>query len=146
MKIESDAFQNGSVIPLKYTCDGEKISPALSFHGIPENAKSLALILEDPDAPKGTFDHWIVWNISPDTKEINEGEAAPGIIGKNTAGTKDYIPPCPPNGQHRYFFKLFALDATISLASESSKTELLQTMEGHILKQAELVAVYYRSQ
>src|SRR3954467_15633748 len=106
--VTSTAFRNEGEIPAKYTCDGEEISPPLDIEGVPEATVTMALIVEDPDAPNGTFDHWIVWNIPP-THHIAEG-GRPGISGDNSAGKTGYHGPCPPNGSHRYYFHLFALD------------------------------------
>lgn len=145
MKIETSAFQHGKPIPKKYTCQGENVSPALSFHDVPKETQSLVLIVDDPDAPSGTFDHWIGWNIPPATRRIEEGEKLPKK-GKNSYGVLEYKGPCPPPGKaHRYFFKLFALDSSLSLAEGSSKGSVEQAMEGHILARAELIGLYQRA-
>src|ERR1051326_2842006 len=109
LNISSTAFSNGGHLPAKYTCEGENISPPLTIKNIPREAKSLALIMEDPDAVFGTFDHWLMWNIPPH-EEIEEN-TFPGIQGENSSGTNSYYGPCPPNGVHTYQFKLYALDA-----------------------------------
>lgn len=150
MKIESDAFKNNGSIPKKYTCDGEGLNPPLLFTDIPSNSKSLALIMEDLDVPHsirvdGMFDHLMMWNIPPDTKIIKEGVPPVGIFGKNGAGTLKYIGPCPPDREHRYFFKLFALDARLSLHEGIGKPELLSAMEGHVIAEAELIGTYNRT-
>src|SRR5262245_41450782 len=119
LTISSPAFEPKGNIPAKYTCDGEKLSPPVHISGIPPGTLSLAIISEDPDAPKGVFDHWIVWNIDPDP-EINEGTNA-GLSGLNGAGKTGYHPPCPPQGRHRYYFYIFALDTLISLEAGATK-------------------------
>lgn len=149
MRIESTAFKPGGSIPPKYTCDGENINPPLAWSDVPENAKSLALIVEDPDVPlsvraDGMWDHWVVWGISPDTRGIKEGEAPSGVFRKTTSGGESYTGPCPPDREHRYFFKLFALDAEIFLALGSTKEDLFRAMEGHIIEKSELMGVYNR--
>lgn len=148
MLIES-VFENHQPIPAKYTCDGEDISPILKFMNIPEKSKSLAIIVDDPDAPRGTFDHWIVWNLSPDLHRLSEGAwemkglASKPRQGINGFGQVRYRGPCPPPGKaHRYFFKLYALDAMLELAEGARKQELEKAMEGHILEKAELIGTY----
>lgn len=150
MKITSAAFHNSESIPGKYTCDGGNINPPFLFADIPSTAKSLAFIMEDPDVPRtlrsdGMFDHLVMWNIPPETKIIEEGALPAGIFGKNTAGTEKYIGPCPPDMEHRYFFKLFALDGDISIPAGSTKEELFRAMEGRIIEKAELVGTYNRT-
>jgi len=146
MKLESSAFKNGEKIPAKYTCKGEGINPPLIVTGIPPNAKSLALTLEDPDAPRTTFDHWVVWNIPTTTTITEEGIPPAGIFGKNSLGEKSYVPPCPPSGEHHYYFRLYALDVelpqNLDLMGGGTKTGLLNAMNGHILDTAELLGVY----
>lgn len=149
MQIESSAFKNNGSIPKKYTCDGDNANPPLVFKNVPNGVKSFALVLEDPDVPRsirpdGMFDHFVMWNISSEIKIVEEGALPAGIFGKNTAGTKKYIGPCPPDREHRYFFKLFALDEQISLPEGSVKSELLSAMEGHVISEAELVGRYNR--
>lgn len=144
IKIESQAFKNQQPIPAKYTCDGKDISPPLSFGSLPANTKSLALVVDDPDAPMGVFDHWIVWNISPDTKQLTEGAAVP-YEGTNHFGVARYRGPCPPKGKpHHYHFKVYALDILLELIEGSSKTELEAAMKGHILGKGELIGTYQR--
>lgn len=144
MKLESPAFGNMERIPSKYTCDGQDINPPLKISDVPENTKSLVLIVDDPDAPAGTWVHWLVWNISPNTKEIPENSvpknAVEGITSWNRVG---YGGPCPPSGTHRYFFKLYALDTILDLPS-TTISELEKAMENHILDKAELVGLYSR--
>lgn len=145
-KLTSPAFNHGSQIPSKYTCDGENINPHLVIHGVPERAKSLALLMEDPDAPAGLWVHWVVWDISPETKEIREHTAPNGAWeGANSGGEQGYTGPCPPPGIHRYFFRLFALDSRLKLPEESTKEELETAMAGHILATAELMGTYART-
>ncbi len=150
MNIQSPAFNNGGVIPVKYTCAGQNISPELRIDGVPENAKSLVLTMDDPDAPKsirpdGVWDHWLVWNIPPQTSVISEGATPEGVVGKNTGGRFGYQSPCPPDREHRYFFKIYALDTELDLPKETTtKNNLLAVMEGHILAQAELMGRYNR--
>lgn len=143
MKISSNAFKNEGAMPAKYTCDGDEVSPPLHIEGIPQGTITMALIAEDPDAPKGTFDHWLVWNIDP-VPDIAEG-GRPGISGKNGAGQTGYHGACPPNGSHRYFFYLFALDTDLDLPEGASKQELQDAMEGHIIGQGSLMGTYQRN-
>lgn len=150
MKLESSAFKHEGAIPSKYTCDGENISPPLKISDATEGAKSLVLIMDDPDVPKsirpdGMWDHWLVWNIPPETTEILEGQEPQGTIGKNTGGKFGYQGPCPPDREHRYFFKLYALGTTLDLSpATTTKKDLEAAMEGHILDQAELMGRYNR--
>lgn len=143
MKITSPAFFHNGMIPKKYTCQGEDINPPLDFTDVPTYAKSLALIVDDPDAPMGTWVHWIVYNIKPDCFHIAENSVPEGaLLGKNDFGKFQYGGPCPPSGTHRYFFKLYALDCVLDLKGVVNKTQLLSAMEGHILAEAELVGLY----
>lgn len=147
MQIESSAFKNGGEIPTKYTCDGEGINPPLVFKDVPKEAKSLALISDDPDAPNGTWDHWILWNISPETAEIPENSTPAGAVtGQNSwpANANKYGAPCPPSGSHRYYFKLYALDVILDLPLTSGSQDLQNAMQGHILAEAELMGRYQR--
>jgi len=144
MQIISPAFENNAILPIKYTCDGEKISPALEFTDVPHGARSLALIMDDPDAPSGDFVHWVIFNLPPDTIKIAEGQTPNGIIGINSININHYAPPCPPSGQHRYQFKLYALDILLNLGSTATKQEVLQAAGGHILAEAQLVGLYSR--
>lgn len=143
MKLNSHAFENQKPIPAKYTCQGEDISPELIISEIPKKTKSLSLIVDDPDAPHGTFDHWITWDITPVTV-IGEGEKI-GTQGMNGFGVAGYNGPCPPPGStHHYHFKLYALDTKLNLPEGSLKGQVLKAMEGHILDQAELIGTFYR--
>lgn len=145
MNIQSPAFSHNGAIPPKYTCDGDDVSPPLLISGAPKNAKSLALIADDPDAPRGTWVHWVAWNIPPETMEIAEGalpaDARDGVTDFGRAG---YGGPCPPSGTHRYFFKLYALDTMLNLSATATKTDLEGAMRGHILAETQLVGTYCR--
>ena len=143
MKITSPAFTHNAMIPRKYTCQGKDISPPLTISDIPESTLSLALIVDDPDAPVRTWDHWLIWNIKP-TGEIKEN-SAPGTQGKNSWGRQDYGGPCPPSGTHRYFFQLYAIDSAIDLPAGATKADLEAAMKGHIIEQAELIGLYQKS-
>lgn len=143
LKISSTAFKHNELIPEKYTCDGTDVIPPLAIEGVPESAKSLALIVDDPDAPRGTWVHWVVWNIDPKTKEISSDSVAKGAEqGMNDFKKLDYGGPCPPSGTHRYFFKLYALDTLLSLGKGAAKVDLEKSMEGHVLAQAEVIGLY----
>ncbi|MBU6426908.1 YbhB/YbcL family Raf kinase inhibitor-like protein [Patescibacteria group bacterium] len=142
LKITSAAFHNGGSIPEVYTCKGKNISPPLSITGVPDSAKSLTLIMEDPDAPMGTWDHWIVFNINPKTAAIGEDEEPAGIHGKGSGDNLTYVGPCPPSGIHRYYFKVYALDIMLSLSEGATKDEVYKVMAGHILADGELVGKY----
>ena len=144
MKLTSPAFANNGNIPSEYTCDGSGLSPQLDIGEIPSNAKSLVLICDDPDAPMGTWDHWVVFNIYPSAKEIHKGTEPKGAGGKNSWNKTGYGGPCPPSGTHRYFFKLYALDIVLGLPQESEKQDLEKAMEGHIIEKAQLVGLYKR--
>jgi len=145
MKLTSSAFTNHQSIPVKYTCDGKNVNPPLTISDVPENAKSLVLIMDDPDAPMGTWVHWTVWNIDPKTKEISENSLLEGAIeGITSFGKPGYSGPCPPSGTHRYFFKLYALDTSLSLPKTATKAELEKAMTGHIINTEELVGLYSR--
>ena len=144
MKLSSPEFKNGYAIPSEYTCDGKNIPPELIIEDIPENTKTLALIMDDPDAPSGTFVHWLVWNIPKETKGIKKGEKIFYPQGKNDFQKNSYGGPCPPSGMHRYFFKLFALDASLDIIENSKKADLEEAMRGHIILQAHLVGTYQR--
>ena len=140
LKITSPAFDNEGDIPEKYTCDGDKINPPLHIEGLPHETQTLVLIVEDPDAPGKIFDHWIIWGI--DAVSTIPENSNPGISGKNGAGKTGYYPPCPPSGTHRYFFYVFALDNVIDLPTNSTKQELNEAMNGHIIAQGTLMGKY----
>ena len=141
MKVTS-VFNENEAIPSEYTCDGEDKAPELKIEDVPENTKSLALIMDDPDAPVGTWDHWIVFNIPPDTKVITKGTEPKGTAGKNSWGKTGYGGPCPPSGTHRYFFKLYALDTTLDIEEGSDKKDLEKAMQDHTIEKAELMGTY----
>lgn len=148
LDLSSTAFSNGRPIPSVHTCKGRDISPALSWQGVPNGTKSLALIMDDPDAPMGTFVHWVIYNIPAASSDLPE--AVPGtakladgsLQGLNDMGAAGYAGPCPPSGTHRYFFKLYALDSPLALGSGATKEQLLAAMQGHILAQGELMGTY----
>lgn len=142
LKVTSRAFSRKGMIPAQYTCDGEDINPPLDLGPVPAEAKSLVLIVEDPDAPAGTWLHWLVWNI-PVTHHLHEQEI-PGEQGLNDFGRNTYGGPCPPSGTHRYFFKVYALDDLIDLPDGSTRREVEDAMRDHILAYGELVGLYKR--
>lgn len=142
LTITSPAFKKKGFIPSKYTCDGDDVSPPLNIEGLPEGTKSLVLIVDDPDAPIGTWDHWIVWNIPP--LEKIEENSVPGIEGVNDFRKHSYGGPCPPSGTHRYFFKVYALDTKLVLNPNSRKKNVERAMEGHMLAKGEIIGVYNR--
>jgi Raf kinase inhibitor-like YbhB/YbcL family protein len=150
MELKSSAFQEGKSIPSLYTCDGKDISPPLSCSGAPAGTKSFALIADDPDAPRGTWVHWVLWNLPVAATELKEGiPVTPHLPSgalqeKNDSGDSGYGGPCPPSGTHRSFFKLYALDATLSLKSGAKKSQLEAAMNGRMLAQATLMGVYTR--
>ncbi|MDH3237634.1 MAG: YbhB/YbcL family Raf kinase inhibitor-like protein [Deltaproteobacteria bacterium] len=145
LSITSPAFPHNGMIPIKYTCDGADVSPPLAIGSVPENTNSLALIVDDPDAPMGTWVHWVVWNIAADTREIPENTVPPGALqGTNDFGKQKYGGPCPPSGRHRYFFKLYALNAPLALKAGATKAQVEEAVSGHLLGKAELVGLYRR--
>jgi Raf kinase inhibitor-like YbhB/YbcL family protein len=144
MKLSSSAFEDNGAIPSEYTCDGADVSPPLSFCNVPENTKSLALIVDDPDAPMGTWVHWLVWNIPANKTGFSKGENITYPQGKNDFGNSDYGGPCPPSGTHRYFFKLYALDTTLKLNKGSTKKQLESAISSHIIEEAQLIGTYER--
>ncbi|MEX1254524.1 MAG: YbhB/YbcL family Raf kinase inhibitor-like protein [Dehalococcoidia bacterium] len=146
LSLTSSAFADNEAIPVKYTCDGDNVSPPLAIGGVPEGAATLALIVDDPDAPSGSFVHWTVYNIDPTTEKVAEGLApGDGTEGLNGTGQPGYTGPCPPSGTHRYIFTLYALDVGLNLdAAASGKEELEAAMAGHIVAQTELTGTYAR--
>jgi len=150
IKVTSTAFAEGAMIPVKFTGDGEDVSPPLSWTGAPEGTKSFALINDDPDAPVGTWVHWVLFNIPahvtglPENVPPNAKLADGSVHGKNSWGRLGYGGPKPPSGTHRYFFKIYALDTTLQLAPGADKAELLRAMEGHVLAQGQLMGKYTR--
>jgi len=144
MKITSSAFQQGGNIPSKFSCDGANTSPPLEIGDVPSGAKSLVLIVDDPDAPSGLFTHWAVWNISPQTSTIAEGSTPKGVQGTNDFGKSGYGGPCPPSGTHRYYFKIFALDRELDLPFGAKRGQLDTAIKGHVIAQGELMGRYSR--
>ena len=150
LRVTSAAFKQGEMIPKKYTCDGLDVSPPLEWTDAPEGTKSYALICDDPDAPRGTWVHWVVFNLPSGVKALPEGVPAKETLdngakqGANDFRRIGYGGPCPPGGTHRYFFKLYALDAVLNLASGATKQQLLKAMEGHILAEEQLMGRYKR--
>ena len=150
IKITSSAFEDGALIPAKYTCDGEDVSPPLQWEAVPEGTKSIALISDDPDAPVGTWIHWVLYNLPAEVKELAEAvpadETLPGGARQGTTdfGRIGYGGPCPPSGTHRYFFKIYALDTDVDLPRGADKSELLEAMQGHILGEGRLMGKYAR--
>jgi Raf kinase inhibitor-like YbhB/YbcL family protein len=150
IEVTSTAFSEGEMIPLRYSCDGEDVSPPLAWSGVPAAAQSLALICDDPDAPVGTWIHWVLYNIPADASSLPEAVPADpalqsgAINGKNSWGRLGYGGPCPPGGTHRYFFTLYALDSQLSLESGATEAQLQQAMEGHILAEGQLMGRYQR--
>jgi Raf kinase inhibitor-like YbhB/YbcL family protein len=142
MKVTSSAFQDGASIPSKFSCAGANISPPLQVMGTPSEAKSLVLIMDDPDAPSGLFTHWTVWNISPQTHAIAEGSSPRGVPGTNDFGKSGYGGPCPPSGTHHYYFKVFALDSELDLPSGAKRSQLEAAMKGHVVAKGELMGRY----
>ncbi len=145
LTVTSSAFSDGNAMPSRYSCDGDDINPPLSFAGVPAEAESLALVVDDPDAPVGTWVHWVLWNIPPHTREIGENSVPAGVRqGLNDWKRNDYGGPCPPSGSHRYVFKLYALDSRLDLPAATTKKALEKAMEGHILATGELIGRYRR--
>lgn len=147
MQLTSPAFKEGGKIPEKFTCEGDNISPELSISGVPFYAVTLVLIMDDPDVPESVrrdkmWDHWIVFNMPPRTSRIPENAQPSGILGKNTDGDLAYQGPCPPDREHRYFFKLFALNIELPLRPGASKAEVEKAMEGHVMDSAQLMGRY----
>jgi Raf kinase inhibitor-like YbhB/YbcL family protein len=145
MKLSSLAFENGGKIPKEYTCDGKNVNPPLKVENAPSNAKSFALVFDDIDAPRGTYVHWIVWNIDPGLKEMREDSVPEGAMqGMNDFKKRNYGGPCPPGRAHKYVFKIYALDTVLNLNPNGTKKDLEKAMEGHIISQAQLTGSYKR--
>jgi Raf kinase inhibitor-like YbhB/YbcL family protein len=152
IKVTSTAFQEGGMIPQQYTCDGANISPPLSWTGVPGGVKTLALITDDPDAPKGVFTHWVLFNLPASSRELPENVPAQERLpddakqGTNSFKKIGYGGPCPPSGDeaHRYFFKLYALDTELALDAGATKEQLLKAMDGHIVAEGQLMGRYKR--
>jgi Raf kinase inhibitor-like YbhB/YbcL family protein len=146
LKISSPAFENGGKIPKEYTCDGKDVNPPLRIESVPSNAKSLALVFDDTDAPRGTYVHWIVWNIDPGLKEIRENSVPEGVVqGMNDFKKRNYGGPCPPGRAHKYVFRIYALDTLLNPNPNSTKKDLEKAMEGHIISRAQLTGSYKRN-
>lgn len=151
LRISSPAFNSGENIPVRYTCSGEDISPRLIWNGAPAGTRSYALLVDDPDAPGGTFTHWIMFNIPPDTTELPENVPRKGTLeggmlqGKNSGGKLGYMGPCPPRGStHRYIFHLYALDMDLDMKSGITRNDLMRAVQGHILDEAQIMGLYGR--
>ena len=151
MVLTSAAFQDGGRIPSKYTCDGDGISPPLAWNGVPRGTKSIALILDDPDAPKGVFTHWVIFNIPATDNSLHENVQTSGNLpngatqGSNSGGRIGYTSPCPPSGTHHYVFHLYALDVQLNLQAGATEQDLLTAITGHVLAEAKLTGLYSRS-
>ena len=143
ISLTSPVFANNGDIPIKYTCQGPGTSPPLVIGKLPEGTVSLALTVDDPDAPNGGYDHWVVWNIDPATTTIEEG-SKPGTEGKNGSGEDGYKVPCPPTGKHHYHFKIYALDTKLKLDGTATKAQLQAAIKGHILGHGELIGLYQK--
>jgi Raf kinase inhibitor-like YbhB/YbcL family protein len=143
LTVTSDAFEDGKDIPSYYTCEGAAVNPPLQIDGIPVGTVTIALIVEDPDAPKGTFDHWLLWNLPPDISIEEDRER--GMTGINSAGKTGYHPPCPPSGSHRYFFHVFALDKALDIDNGTTRSTLEEAMADHILAKGSLMGRYKKT-
>jgi Raf kinase inhibitor-like YbhB/YbcL family protein len=145
LTVSSPVFKDNGTIPSKYTCDGADINPPLVIEHVPDGVKSLALIVDDPDAPAGTWVHWVLWNVHPGTREIKENSVPKGALqGLNDFRKQQYGGPCPPSGTHRYFFKLYALDTILTLSPRTTKTELEESMKGYVIEKAHITGLYKR--
>jgi Raf kinase inhibitor-like YbhB/YbcL family protein len=145
MKLTTKAFSELRPIPERFTADGENVNPPLAIRGVPRAAKTLVLIVDDPDAPMGTWNHWLVWNISPGTTVIKEDSVPRGaVVGQNDSGTAKYVGPSPPRGTHRYSFRLYALDQKLNLPPGADRDALDQALQGHVIAKAELLGRYAR--
>jgi hypothetical protein len=150
IQVTSTAFEDGAMIPSKHTCDGEDISPPLQWNEVPEGTKSIALIADDPDAPHGTWVHWVLYNLAADVRQLEEGMPVAAKLasgakqGVTDFGRSGYGGPCPPSGTHRYYFTVYALDNVINASGQLDKSKLLKTMEGHILGQGQIMGKYRR--
>lgn len=150
IKLTSAVFAEGGAIPAEYTCDGRDMSPPLAWSGVPAGAKTLALVADDPDAPRGTWVHWVLYDLAAGVRELAAGQPATEMLadgakqGRNDFGRAGYGGPCPPSGTHRYYFKLYALDAELALPPGATKEQLLKAMAGHIIAEGQLMARYGR--
>jgi len=146
LKISSPAFENSGEIPKKYTCDGANVNPPLRIESVPSNSKSLALVFDDIDAPRGSYVHWILWNIDPNVKEIKENSVPEGAVqGLNDFKKRNYGGPCPPRRAHKYVFKIYALDTLLNLNFNLTKKDLEKAMEGHIISRSQLTGLFKRN-
>lgn len=150
IELTSDVFSEGGVIPSEFTCDGEDISPPLSWNNLPEGTKSIAIIADDPDAPAGTWVHWVIYNIPADKQGLQQDFPTDEKLqdgttqGKNDFGRTGYGGPCPPGGTHRYYFRIYALDSSPELKPGLTKKELLENIKGHVIDEGELMGTYSR--
>lgn len=147
MRLSSPSFDHEDLIPTRHTCEAENLSPPLTVHDVPDDAVTLALIMDDPDVPlalreDGMWDHWVVFDIPADVRSVPEGHEPPGTHGLGTADNLEYFGPCPPDSEHRYYFKLYALDTRLGLPSGASKQQVEEAMQGHVLARAELMGRY----
>lgn len=152
MDLTSSAFENNEMIPAKYTCDGDDVSPPLSWAAVPQGTQSLTLICDDPDAPAGTWSHWVLYNISPDRDGLEENVPRDerlsqiGMQGRNDFGNSGYGGPCPPRGStHHYYFRLYALDTTLEAMEGATRKQVLNRIQDHVLAQTELIGLYART-
>lgn len=146
VSLTSSVFKHEENIPKKFTCQGENINPELNIENVPEETKSIVLIMDDPDAPVGTWDHWIIWNIEPNTTKIPENSIPENsVVGKNGWGRNDYGGPCPPSGTHRYFFKLYCLNKKLDLSKDSKKKDVEKAMKGNIVSETVLMGKYKKT-
>ncbi|HEX9122137.1 MAG TPA: YbhB/YbcL family Raf kinase inhibitor-like protein [Actinomycetota bacterium] len=143
MQLTSSAFEDQGFIPARYTCDGSDVSPPLTVRDVPADAVTLVLVMDDPDAPGGVWDHWVAYDIPTDA-EIPEAVTSLGTPGKNSSGRAGYGGPCPPSGTHRYYFSVYALDTRLGLAPGADKAEILNALSGHVLAEATLMGRYRR--
>lgn len=144
MTITSTAFRDQGEIPKQYGCAGSSTSPPLAVAGVPQNAKTLALLMTDPDAPGGTFTHWVVWNMPGRDTTLAEGQKPPGSEGRSDYGRSGYGPPCPPSGTHRYVFDVYALDTSLDVSPSARRADVEKAMKGHVLAQAQIVGTYHK--
>ena len=144
LKVSSSAFKNEGEIPSEFTCDGLDLSPPLSITDVPKETTTLSIIMDDPDAPMGTFTHWLVWNISPNKTQFTKGEEFDSVQGRTSFGAIGYGGPCPPSGTHRYFFRIYALDIKLDLKQGSNAKNLESAISGHVLAEATLMGRYSR--
>lgn len=147
LTVSSPAFRSTSEIPTPYSCEGRSISPPISWSGVPSGTQSVAVIVDDPDAPRGTFTHWVLYNLPPNASSLPEAVTSTALpsgtqFGQNSAGEERYYPMCPPSGRHRYFFKVYALDTKLDGLKHPSANQLERAMQGHILAQGELMGTY----